>query len=113
MSDEILQALVAVERAGGSVVFNLATPAGSMQVVARPQQAAAIASGDVHASSLVGLSAAEHKQWLAQGGFVQCNASTSRDARCRNNVSGTAITDPVGWKAMNDSRPYCQVHGGT
>jgi len=80
--------------------------------MATPEQAAAIAAGSAQASSLLGLTPVEYQQWLNQGGYVQCSASTNRGARCRNHVSGTAVVDAVEWKALNDSRPYCQVHGG-
>lgn len=111
-SDQSLIVLRELARSGCKFLYTVATPMGGTETLATPEQAAAIAAGSLHPSSLLGLSATEYSEWLELDGHLQCCSNTSTGRRCKNHVAGTGIADPARWKTIRDTQPYCHLHGG-
>jgi len=85
---------------------------GGTEMLATPEQVAGIVAGKVHPSALLGLSATEYLEWMELGGHLQCCSNTATGRRCRNHLTGTGMSDPARWKALRDTQPYCDLHGG-
>lgn len=112
MDQTVLNALKKLNQSGGKVIFTVSTPFGGQDAIATPEHAAGIISGEISPAALVGLSSAEHAEWVALGGFVQCHGNTIRGARCRSVVTNSCRTVALEWKVLDATKPYCHVHGG-
>lgn len=99
-------------RSGCKFLYSVATPMGGTEVLATPEQAASIAAGSLQPSGLLGLSDTEYLEWMDLCGHLQCSSNTSTGRRCRNHVTGTAMSDPARWKTLRETQPYCHLHGG-
>lgn len=74
--------------------------------------AAAILDGVNLAARVSGLTPDEYAEWIELNGRVRCSARTAHGKQCRRTVSGPMIFDPLEWKALRYSAPYCPTHGG-
>jgi hypothetical protein len=74
--------------------------------------AAAILDGVNLAARVSGLTAEEYAEWVELSGRVRCSARTAQGTQCRKTASGPMISNPLEWKALRDSAPYCPTHGG-
>lgn len=110
---EIVNALKLAEAAGCRFSVTYHAPSGGMQSSISPDDIADIILDRINLPARVtGLSPSEYSDWVELDGRVRCAALTKAKRRCKKTVAGHFREDPLGWKALNDSSPYCEVHGG-
>jgi len=106
----LLQALV---NAGLELAVSVPAMGGARTCVATVEQALRLLEDkEAVYGELVGLSKPDYIEWQASDGSVYCCARTKAGKRCRNVVSGGTWLEPTAWKALQDAKGYCTVHGG-
>lgn len=59
----------------------------------------------------LGVSVTEYMAWVESGGYVQCRATTAKNARCKGSVVGRYMVCSE-WSVANKNGGYCHIHGG-
>jgi hypothetical protein len=111
--EQITEALRLAEQAGIALVCQGRAPGGYSSHSVTALDVAAHIVGEINLpASLNGLSPEEYEEWVRLDGSVQCYATTRAGRRCERYVPGRSQRGSQEWKRLNDTRPYCTIHGG-
>ncbi|WP_124920710.1 hypothetical protein [Burkholderia sp. Bp9099] len=111
--EAIIKAIEAHESARCRFVLEYPGPNGCASAQLTPEVIAdAILSLINLPARVSGLSPDEYAEWVELNGRVRCAGHTARKTQCRNTVSGPLYANPIEWKKVKDSQPYCSTHGG-
>lgn len=111
--EQIVEALKMAEQAGIALVCQGRAPGGYSSYSVEAEEVAAHILGEINLPArLNGLSPAEYEEWIRLDGSVQCYATTQAGRRCKGCAPGGSQRSAQEWKELNDTKPYCTIHGG-
>lgn len=111
--EQIVEALKLAEQAGIALVCQGRAPGGYATRTVSAEDVAAHVVGEINLPALLnGLSPEEYEEWIRLDSGVQCYAQTKAKRRCECLAPGGTQRNAQAWKQLNDTKPYCTIHGG-